>query len=85
MPLLSLTRHTPKVTSVGSSSYANLLLLWMAQEQYPQLCTPNGAYVRMGDKRYDTQLKQQHSLSKAAWCRKDTRKKTALPRQGERA
>ena len=57
----------------------------IAQEQYPQLCTPNGAYVRMGDKRYDTQLKQQHSLSKAAWCRKDTRKKTALPRQGDRA
>lgn len=53
------------------------------QEQYPQLCTPKGAYIRMGDKRFDAQLKQQHGLSKAAWCRKDTRKKTALPRHGE--
>lgn len=75
--------HDPK-TVVGGES----LTIWfflIAQEQYPQLCTPNGAYVRMGDKRYDSQLKQQHSLNKAAWCRKDARKKTALPRQGDRA
>ncbi len=50
------------------------------QELYPQLCTPSGGYVRMADKRFDAELKQQYSLSKATWCRKDGRKKTAQPR-----
>ncbi len=65
---------------IAKLAVANCSVSRAVQELYPQLCTPSGGYVRMVDKRFDAELKQQHGLSKAAWCRKDGRKKAAQPR-----